>query len=292
MPSPKAGPPGSVALTKSSRPAPGGEAGGGEVAGELPPAGRIGASVAAKSDDPLTLAIDVGGTRLKAGVLNTAGVFVAGPSRVNTPDPATPEAVIAGLIGIIGPLGAFDRVSMGFPGVVRHGRVYTAPNLGTQAWHGFPLAQELARRLGRPVRLLNDASVQGLGVITDTGLECVITLGTGFGFALFDEGRLAPHLEVGQHIARGKRTYDEYLGNAVLERIGRKKWNRHVETRDFRARDPGDVRHAVHRRRQRQARRSEAAQERADRLQRSRHHRRPAAMGQAARRDRAVTQPN
>jgi polyphosphate glucokinase len=196
---------------------------------ELPAPGRIDASMAAKSDDPLTLAIDVGGTRLKAGVLNAAAVFVAGPSRINTPSPATPDAVIAGLIGIIGPLGAFDRVSMGFPGVVRHGRVYTAPNLGTPAWHGFPLAQELARRLGRPVRLLNDASVQGLGVITGTGLECVVTLGTGFGFALFDEGRLAPHLEVGQHIARGKRTYDEYLGNAVLERIGRKKWNRHVE---------------------------------------------------------------
>jgi polyphosphate glucokinase len=198
-------------------------------AGELPSPTPIVAGVAAKPDDPRTLAIDVGGTHLKAGVLNTAGVFVAGPSRINTPDQATPEAVIAGLIGIIGPLGAFDRVSMGFPGVVRHGRVYTAPNLGTQAWHGFPLAQELARRLGRPVRLLNDASVQGLGVITNTGLECVVTLGTGFGFALFDEGRLAPHLELGQHIARGKRTYDEYVGNAVLERIGRKKWNRHVE---------------------------------------------------------------
>src|SRR6185437_8299517 len=198
-------------------------------AGELPPPTSIVAGVAAKPDDPLTLAIDVGGTHLKAGVLSTAGVFVAGPSRINTPDQATPEAVIAGLIGIIDPLGAFDRVSMGFPGVVRHGRVYTAPNLGTQAWHGFPLAQELARRLGRPVRLLHDASVPGLGVLTDTGLECVITLGTGFGFALFDGGRLAPHLEVGQHIARGKRTYDEYLGNAELERIGRKKWNRRVE---------------------------------------------------------------
>lgn len=197
--------------------------------GELAPSAPSVAGAAAKPEAPLTLAIDVGGTRLKAGVLNTAGVFVAGPSRVNTPNPATPEAVIADLIGIIGPLGAFDRVSMGFPGVVRHGRVYTAPNLGTPAWHGFPLAQELARRLGRSVRLLNDASVQGLGVITNTGLECVITLGTGFGFALFDEGRLAPHLELGQHIARGKRTYDEYVGNAVLERIGRKKWNRHVE---------------------------------------------------------------
>lgn len=222
--------------TKKDAARPGGASGSGSTpasgsdgGGELPPPAPMMADVSAKPDAPLTLAIDVGGTHLKAGLLNTAGVFVAGPARIDTPDPATPDAVIAGLIGIIGPLGAFDRVSMGFPGVVRHGRVYTAPNLGTQAWHGFPLAQELARRLGRPVRLLNDASVQGLGVITNTGLECVITLGTGFGFAVFDEGRLAPHLELGQHIARGKRTYDEYVGNAVLERIGRKKWNRHVE---------------------------------------------------------------
>ena len=182
--------------------------------------------MADKPDEALTLAIDIGGTRLKAGILDHAGSFVAGSERVNTPDPANPDAVIAGLLDIIKPLGQFDRISVGFPGVVRHGHVLTAPNLGTPVWRDFPLADELSRRLERPCRLLNDASVQGLGVISGSGLECVITLGTGFGFALFDDGRLAPHLEMGQHIARGKRTYDQYLGVKALDEIGRKHWNR------------------------------------------------------------------
>ena len=181
-----------------------------------------------KPDDLLTLAIDIGGTRLKAGVLDHAGSFVVGPERVNTPSPADPASVMARLLGIIQPLGRFDQISVGFPGVVRRGLVLTAPNLGTPVWRDFPLADELSRQLDCPCRLLNDASVQGLGVISGSGLECVITLGTGFGFALFDDGRLAPHLEMGQHIARGKRTYDRYIGVKALEKIGRKHWNRRV----------------------------------------------------------------
>lgn len=180
------------------------------------------------SDGSLTLAIDIGGSRLKAGVLNSAAQFVAGPVRVNTPAQATPDAVIGALLGLIGTLGAYERVSVGFPGAVRNGTVLTAPNLDSASWQRFPLAQELARRLGHPVRLLNDASVQGLGVIAGKGLECVITLGTGFGFALFEDGALAPQLEIGQHIARGKKTYDEYLGNAAYEGVGRRKWNRRL----------------------------------------------------------------
>ena len=96
----------------------------------------------------------------------------------------------------------------------------TAPNLGTEAWHGFPLADQLAERLGAPARLANDATVQGLGVIAGHGLECVITLGTGMGFALFEDGVPGPHLELSQHPVRGRKTYDQYLGNAALPRSG------------------------------------------------------------------------
>ena len=177
---------------------------------------------------PLTLAIDVGGTRLKAGVLDPSGAFVSGPARVDTPHPAGPDAVLAALAGIVAPPGGFQRISIGFPGMVRDGIVHTAPNLGTAAWAGFPLAKAATSRFGAPARLLNDATVQGLGVISGSGLECVVTLGTGFGFALFDNGRLTPHLEIGQHIARGKRTYDQYLGTRTLSLIGRKRWNRRL----------------------------------------------------------------
>jgi polyphosphate glucokinase len=177
---------------------------------------------------PLTLAIDIGGTHLKAGILASTGRMVAGPRRVNTPHPAPPAAVVEALIGLTPPLGKFDRISIGFPGVVRDGIVLTAPNLGTPEWHGYPLAATLAKRLGAPARLANDATVQGLGVIAGRGLECVITLGTGMGFALFENGRPAPHLELSQHPVTGRRTYDQYIGSAALRAVGRKRWNKRV----------------------------------------------------------------
>jgi polyphosphate glucokinase len=181
-----------------------------------------------KNASPRTLGIDIGGTRLKAGVLDDQGNMVSGPDRVDTPHPGKPDIIVSSLIELVRPLGAFDRISVGFPGVVRGGRILTAPMLGTPEWHDFPLAAELAQRLGKPARVLNDASVQGLGVIAGQGLECVITLGTGFGFALFQDGLLAPHFELGQHPAAKGEVYNVYLGNATLHRIGRKKWNRRL----------------------------------------------------------------
>jgi hypothetical protein len=68
--------------------------------------------------------------------------------------------------------------------------------------------------------MLNDASIQGLGVITGRGLECVLTMGTGMGFALFQDGQIAPHLELSQHPIRNRKTYDEYVGEAALEVVG------------------------------------------------------------------------
>ena len=193
------------------------------------PPGRAKVAAAPRANAVLTLAIDVGGSRLKAGVLSETGAMVQGPARVDTPHPATPASVLALLENLISPLGRFDRISIGFPGMVRRGRVLTAPNLSDEAWHGYPLAAELARRTGRPARLLNDATVQGLGVINGRGLECVITLGTGMGFALFREGMLTPQLEIGQHLARNDMTYDEYVGNAAMADVGRTKWNKRVK---------------------------------------------------------------
>jgi polyphosphate glucokinase len=192
------------------------------------PARRDGRSGAANGSEALTLAIDVGGTHLKAGVLTAEGQMMAGPARVVTPNPSTPEAVVSALAQLVAPLAPFQRISIGFPGVVRAGGVLTAPNLGNEAWHGFPLASVLRDRLAAPARLANDATVQGLGVIAGQGVECVITLGTGMGFALFEEGRPGPHLELSQHPVRAGKTYDQYLGNAARREAGRKRWNRRV----------------------------------------------------------------
>jgi polyphosphate glucokinase len=176
-----------------------------------------------------TLAIDIGGTNLKAGLLDPGGTMIGERVRVPTMNPAPPDHVVPALVGLAGQLGTFDRVSVGFPGVIRGGVVRTAPNLGTEAWAGFDLAAAMQTHLGKPARVLNDATVQGLGVISGRDLECVITLGTGFGFALYQDGRLTPHMELSQHIARKTMTYDEYLGVEALHRIGRKRWQRRVQ---------------------------------------------------------------
>jgi polyphosphate glucokinase len=178
--------------------------------------------------NPHTLAIDIGGTGLKAAVLDAEGHMLDKRVRVRTPDDPTPEAVVYALANLIQRLPEFDRISIGFPGVVRRGIVLTAPNLGTKKWKGFALQDALAERFGKPARLDNDAEVAGLGVIDGKGLEVVVTLGTGFGTAIFSNGRMTPHLELAHHPVHKSLTYDEYVGDSALKEIGRKKWNRRV----------------------------------------------------------------
>jgi polyphosphate glucokinase len=182
----------------------------------------------AHAKGPLTLAFDIGGSHLKAGILSPAGDMISDRVRIVTPRPAKPKAVVDGLVSLADQLKQFDRITIGFPGVVRRDTVFTAPNLGTKLWAGFKLGAEISKELGKPVRMLNDASVQGLGVIEGRGTECVITMGTGMGFAHFLDGRLAPHLELSQHPIKGGKTYDEYVGERALKKAGRKRWNRRL----------------------------------------------------------------
>jgi len=175
-----------------------------------------------------TLAIDVGGSHLKASVLNEDGTPMVDRVRVDTPVGAPPDAVVGALVELVEPLPPFDRVSVGFPGVIRNGTVLTAPNLDNEDWKGFKLAEALGTKLGKPVKVLNDADMQGMAVIQGHGMEMVITLGTGFGTALFIDGRRGPHLELAHHPFRKGETYDEQLGNAARKRVGKKKWNKRV----------------------------------------------------------------
>jgi polyphosphate glucokinase len=177
---------------------------------------------------PHTLAIDIGGTALKASVLDRDGRMTVERVRLPTPYPCSPKILVSALVEFTAPLPSFDRISIGFPGVVRGGHVVTAPHFGTKAWRGYPLEAALAQRLGRPARLLNDAEVQGLGIVAGRGLEVVLTLGTGIGSAVFADGRLAPHLELAQHPLHNGETYNDYAGNEALRRYGKKKWTRRV----------------------------------------------------------------
>jgi polyphosphate glucokinase len=190
---------------------------------------------------PLTAAIDVGGTGLKAAVLDSAGAMVSDRVKVSTTYPCSPTKLLDDLAGLVGRLPHVDRASAGFPGMVRSGIVLSAPHFVTvagpgsdiddelsRAWDHFPLADELAKRLGVPTKVANDADVQGAAVVTGTGLELVITLGTGVGTALFFDGGLLPHLEFAHFPFRKGDTFNEQLGERVRARIGDGKWAKRV----------------------------------------------------------------
>lgn len=179
-------------------------------------------------NDIRTLSVDIGGSGIKVIVLDTAGNPQTERARVETPQPAITKAVISAIAQLAGGQGEFDRVSVGFPGVVRGGVTETAVNL-TADWIGFDLGTALQERLGKPVRVVNDADMQGLGAIFRQGVELVITLGTGFGSALFVDGKLVPNLEMGHHEFRKGETYEQQLGRAALEKIGSKRWNSRLE---------------------------------------------------------------
>ncbi len=171
-----------------------------------------------------TLAVDIGGTGIKAETLDAQGKPINQRQRIATPAKATPRSVIA-VIGRLAKMCApFERVSAGFPGVVKDGVTYTAPNLG-KGWNNFALEAKLRKALGRPVRVANDADVQGLGCVRGQGVELVITLGTGVGSVIFVGGHRI-HMELGHHAFHKGKTYEQELGLKALKKKGKKKWNK------------------------------------------------------------------
>jgi polyphosphate glucokinase len=178
---------------------------------------------------PITLCIDIGGSGLKAMLLDAKGKPVSERQRIVTPVPATPRAVLAGLDKLRKLIeGKFDRVSVGFPGVVKHGVVYTGFNLHALWSKQIPLAAELKKRWKKPVRVANDACVAGYGAIKGHGIEMVLTLGTGLGAALFINGHLLPCLELSHHPWR-KKTYEDYIGRRGLDQFGKRAWNKYLQ---------------------------------------------------------------
>jgi polyphosphate glucokinase len=171
-----------------------------------------------------TLAVDIGGTGIKAETLDAQGKPVCERQRIPTPAKATPRNVLSVIRKLARLCAPFARVSVGFPGVVKDGVTYTAPNLG-KGWNNFDLQAELRKALKRPVRVANDADVQGLGSVRGRGVELVITLGTGVGSVIFVAGHRI-HMELGHHPFHKGKTYEQELGVKALEKKGKKKWNK------------------------------------------------------------------
>lgn len=188
-----------------------------------------------------TLAVDCGGTGIKASVLDEVGTMRAKQVRVPTPYPLSTERFLATIADLAAQLPHADRATVGVPGMIRHGVVVVTPHYVTESgprsrplpelveqWHGFDVQTALSERLGVPALVLNDAEVHGAGVVTGVGLELVLTLGTGLGCALFDGLRLAPHLELSQAPVRWGLSYDTYIGDKERKRLGPAFWSRRV----------------------------------------------------------------
>ena len=184
-----------------------------------------------------TLAIDIGGTGLKASVLDAQGQMTVERVRVETPYPCPPDLLVSKLLELAAQMPPFDRVSVGFPGLIRSGRVIMVPSLSRRvqsgppdpemvaAWAHYPLEERLREAFGKPLLLANDADVQGCAVIKGKGFELVLTLGTGLGCALFEDGRLLPHLELPHGPFRNGQSFEDQLGNAARKAVGPERWN-------------------------------------------------------------------
>lgn len=188
-----------------------------------------------------TLCIDIGGTGLKAAICDDGGNMVTERIKIKTLYPNPPEQLIDSLHKLTDGIGKYDRISVGFPGLVRKGVVHLAVAFSRtsyggpddenlkNAWIGFNLQAALEKSFNKPVRVANDADVQGCAVAAGNGFEFVMTLGTGVGGALFLDGALQPHLELGHAPFRKGETFEQQLGNVIRKEIGNERWIKRVQ---------------------------------------------------------------
>lgn len=163
------------------------------------------------------LVVDVGGSHVK--VLATGQ---REPRRFTSGPDLTAQQMVNGVQQLTHDW-AYDAVSIGYPGPVLQGSPVAEPvNLG-KGWEGF----DFAAAFGKPAKVINDAAMQALGSY-EGGKMLFLGLGTGLGSAMVDEGRVEP-MELG-HLPYRKATFEDYVGERGLLRLGTKKWRRHVKT--------------------------------------------------------------
>lgn len=182
-----------------------------------------------EKNDEKILCIDIGGSHIKATIIDYDGKFLQKYEREKTPSPPSPENVVKLILELAGRFPQYDKVTAGFPGYVKNGMVKTAPKLGNDIWRDFDLKNELQSHLKKPTLVINDADLQGLSLAEGKGVEILITLGTGFGSAIMNDGVLTPHLEMSQHPVTKTKNYNDYVSASALEKVGNEKWNKRMK---------------------------------------------------------------
>lgn len=179
------------------------------------------------------LGIDIGGTGIKGALVDTRkGSLVTARVRVPTPESLAPGDVLQSVIKVIDRFAGFTGpVGVGFPAVVRNGTPRT-PFTARQVpgWVGYPVADVLAERIGRPVTMLNDADAAGVAEMRfgngwgETGVVIVLTLGTGIGSAMFTNGHLVPNCEFSALYLRGHEDFAERYAAAIIRKEANLTW--------------------------------------------------------------------
>ncbi len=162
------------------------------------------------------LVLDVGGSHVKLSINGRGRVqkFISGPKM-------TAAEMVRQVRKLVSP-DEYDAVSIGYPGLVFRGRIAAEPfNLG-HGWVGF----DFEAALGKPVRVINDAAMQAVGSYSG-GRMLFLGLGTGMGATLILDGVVEP-MEIGHLPYKHGRTFEEYVGQQGLERLGKKKWRKIV----------------------------------------------------------------
>jgi len=171
----------------------------------------------ARSRGERILVVDVGGTHVKAAFTADGAPTVRFPSGPRMTARQMARQLKEGLRGT-----AFDRVSIGYPGVVRHGAILGEPPHLGRGWVGF----DFARALGKPTRVVNDAAMQALGSYRG-GSMLFLGLGAGLGSAMIVDGKLQP-MELGHLPGRKGKVYEDAVGELARRRLGRKRWQKEV----------------------------------------------------------------
>ena len=190
-----------------------------------------------------TLTVDCGGTGIKASVLDKGGKVLIDFPYLKTPYPLSPSKLISIIGDFVKADNRIKRVTVGMPGMIRGGKVIVIPHYVNvsgprgivdphlkKAWYGFDMQSALKKKIKLPTLVLNDAEVHAAAVITGTGLETVLTFGTGLGSAIFSDGVIAPHLEISHATIRYGKSIDSWIGEQSRRRLGNQLWSRRVKS--------------------------------------------------------------
>jgi polyphosphate glucokinase len=182
------------------------------------------------------LGIDVGGTGIKAAIVNTeTGELTSEKRRVKTPKSATPEAVANKIQKLINHFNWTEIVGCGFPTPLQHGKCLSGGNLH-ETWKGVLVNELFKNKTGNDFYIVNDADAAGLAEINfgagkdKKGVVVMVTLGTGIGSAVFLDGKLLPNTEFGHVLHKSGIIFEKYTADSIRksEKLTRKKWGKRL----------------------------------------------------------------